>query len=101
MVLGRRTCQGTGHGIRRRELELVSRDYRTRLHHHRNLDVDRWRRTVHRTTKLLSPSTRQHPSILSLTLQTKDHHRTYSLLELSLLPISLTHHLHSGSSSSS
>lgn len=79
MVLGSRARQGTGHGICRREPELVSKDHCTSLHHRRMSDVERRRDTVHRIALILSPSTWPHPIILFLTVSTENNHSAFPI----------------------
>lgn len=77
MVLGGRARQRTRHNICRREPELVPEDHRTRLRHRRMPDVGRWHYVVCGTAHILPPNARQHPSILSFTIQTKDNPSTF------------------------
>ena len=78
MVLGCRTRQSTGHGIRRREPELVPKCHCTRLHHRRMLDVVRWRCTIRGSAHILPPSAGPHPRILPFTFQAEDNYSTFS-----------------------
>ena len=87
VVLGRRACQGTRHGICRRKSELIPEDHRTHLHCRRCSNVVRRRGTVQRSTQLLSPSTGPYSSLLSLTLQTKDHYCMFTVLDPLMLPV--------------
>ena len=77
MVLGSRARQSTRLSICRRESELVPEDHRTRLHHRRMPNVGRWSCVICGTAHILPPNARQHPSILSFTLQTEDNHSTF------------------------
>ena len=102
MVLGSRARQSTGHGICRREPELVSKDPRTRLHHSCMCDVERRRGTVRGSAHILPPSAGQHTIILSLTIQTEDNHSmlpTFPVISILSLSVQLTHQPCSGSSS--
>ena len=74
LVLGSFARKSAGYSIGRRKSELLPKDYRTRRHHHRMSDVDRWRCIVRRSAHILPPGAGQYTIILFVLIQTEDNH---------------------------
>ena len=76
MLLERRACQSTGHGVGRREFELISEDHRTGLHDDCGLfNVEPRCGIVRGSANILPSSAGPYSSILLLIIQMGNHRR--------------------------
>ena len=98
MVLGSCACQSTGHSIHRCEFERIPKYHPARLRRNRTVDVERRCGALCGSAEVLSSNARPYSCLLSLVIQTKDHHSMLLILQTLMLILWLTYDRCSGSS---